>query len=71
MNIPTMDQITDTMQESERMWLTMCDQCDEARVDMLMHAMIEQHALVMEGETNANALMSLVGFMSAQVMALH
>ncbi len=65
------DQINQTMGEAEAMWLQVCNNVDDERVDMLVHAMTEQHALVMQGESNANALMSLIGFLSQQVLALH
>lgn len=66
-----MQDIAETMAETESMWLHVCNNVDQERVDMLIHAMIEQHGLVMEGETNANAVMSLVGFLAHQVIQLH
>jgi len=74
MNDPTQIRMTDiasTMAETESMWLHVCNNVDDDRVEMLIHAMVEQHALVMEGETNANAIMSLVGFLAQQVIQLH
>ena len=70
-NEQRMDDIAATMAETEKMWMQVCTCIDDARVDMLINAMVEQHALVMEGESNANAIMSLVGFLSQQVIALH
>lgn len=66
-----MDNIATTMAETESLWLTICNTCEDVRVEMLIDALIEQHGLVMEGETNANAVMALVGFLARQVMALH
>jgi len=66
-----MHEIAQTMAETETMWLKICGAVDEERVEWLVNAMIEQHALVMEGENNANAVMSLVGFISRQVIAMH
>jgi hypothetical protein len=71
MNAPhdiTMDDIAATMAETESMWMHVCNAVDPKRVDMLVQAMIEQHALVMEGESNANAIMSLVGFLAKQAI---
>jgi len=66
-----MEDIASTMAETETMWLHVCSNVDEERVEWLINAMIEQHALVMEGESNANAVMGLVGFLARQVIALH
>ncbi len=66
-----MSEVAATMEETEIMWTSVCGQVDDVRVDMLIEAMIEQYALVMEGETNANALMSLVGFIANQAIQLH
>ena len=63
--------INQTMSDAEEMWLSICNNVEDERVDMLVHAMISQHALVMEGESNANALMALIGFLSQQVLQLH
>lgn len=70
-NQTRMDDIAATMDETESMWMHVCSNVDDDRVDMLITAMTTQHALVMEGETNANAIMSLVGFLAQQVIALH
>lgn len=67
----TMSQIAETMSETEIMWAAICNGVEDNRVDMLVDALEEQHALVMEGETNSNAVMALVGFISRRVMALH
>ena len=66
-----MSDIASTMEETEIMWTTVCGNVDDERVDMLIQALTNQHALVMEGETNANAVMSLVGFIAQQALALH
>jgi len=65
------NEITATMEETEAMWVQVCGSVDDDRVDMLVEAMFQQYALVMEGESNANAIMALVGFISQQVLVLH
>ena len=52
MNDPSkirMDGIAATMADTETMWLTVCNNVDAERVEMLIQAMVEQHALVIEG----------------------
>lgn len=66
-----MRDIAATMAETESMWMFVCDSVEDERVEMLINALGEQHSLVMEGETNANAIMALVGFLSQQVVDLH
>jgi len=66
-----MRDIASTMAETESMWMHVCSNADDERVEMLINAMVEQHALVMEGENNADAIMSLVGFLAQQVIAIH
>ena len=63
-----MQQIHDAMEESQAMWKTICDGVDDDRVEILIQAMTTQYALVMEGETNANAIMGLIGFISDQIL---
>ena len=65
-----MSDIAATMSETEIMWATVCGNVDDERVDWLISAMTEQHALVMEGENNANAIMALVGFIAQQALAI-
>lgn len=64
------EEIIATMQETEEMWLALCNEVDEERVDMLVQALVEQYALVMEGEENADVIMALVGFISSQALHL-
>jgi len=66
-----MQDIASTMAETESMWMHVCNNVDNERVDMLVHALVEQHGLVMEGENNADAVMALVGFLAKQVIAIH
>lgn len=66
-----MKDIATTMAETESMWLSICNNVDHPRVEMLINALVEQHGLVMEGESNADAIMALIGFLARQVMALH
>ena len=63
-----MQQIASAMEESQVLWNTVCDQVEDKRVEMLIQALTEQYALVMEGETNANAIMSLIGFIADQAI---
>jgi hypothetical protein len=66
-----MQDIATTMAETESMWMAVCNGVDDDRVDMLLKTMVEQHGLLMYGESNSNAIMTLVGFMAQQVIALH
>ncbi len=65
-----MKMISDTMEESEVLWNTVCNAVEDKRVEMLIQAMTEQFGLVMEGESNADVIMGLVGFISNQVIFL-
>jgi len=65
------DEITSTMHEIEAMWGVMCDTVDEDRTELLIEALLKQHGLVMAGESNADAVMALVGFISRQIVYMH
>ena len=56
------------MAESQQLWQSICDGVEDARVEMLIQQMTNHYGLLMHGETNANALMALIGFMSDQVL---
>ena len=66
-----MQDIAKTMAETESMWMAVCGKVDDDRVDILLKTLVEQYGLLMHGESNSDAIMTLVGFMAHQCIALH
>ncbi len=60
--------VMSTMAESQQLWRTICNGVEDARVEMLIQEMTNHYGLLMHGETNANAVMALIGFIADQVL---
>jgi uncharacterized metal-binding protein len=72
MNAPfTVEEMLATnVAEAEKLWLAISEQCQPDRVEALVAALHKQFGFVMDEETNADAIMAMVGWMSRHAVQL-
>jgi hypothetical protein len=72
MNEPiTVDKMLATnVAEAEKLWVAISEQCQPDRVETLVNSLRTQFGLVLDSETNADAVMAIIGWMSRHAMQL-
>lgn len=54
--------------EAEKLWSSIADICEPQRVETLVRALEKQFGFIMDAETNADAIMAIIGWLSRHTL---